>query len=152
MDYDHKLPPASRPDPDGRMPGMSSDEIALAKTYLRDNPDLYQRVYWNVRVGRGVIDDVMHLPEPYMSQAVMNSQLRIDMIGVPHNDIEWDLIEYRINAGVGIIGSLLSYHFLWPLKWHPCLKLIGITNTIRPDILAVAECYKITMIAVEPGI
>jgi len=145
-----ELPEPYLPSPDGPFPGLSSADAWLCKAYLRKYGDTYLRLYWNIRVGVGIVEEAEKLEEPYRTMAIQTSQMRIDMVGVPKDREEWDLIEYRIDAGAGAIGSLMCYRYLWPAEWHAPMRMILVTDIVRRDIAAVAEFYDINIVKVIP--
>lgn len=130
-------------------PGMNVEDNKLCSAFLKLYAGQLNAVAFNVRVGEGVLSEVQHLPEPYKSQAIASSALRIDMVAIHKDSIPWQIIEFRRSAGPGAIGALLCYQYHWPASWFPAINLYLVTDYLRRDIQRVCDYHAIQTITVK---
>lgn len=110
--------------------GMSPPDFALWQRYQPLHQHLWQRVYYNVRIGEA-------LPrheelEPGMKRFVeATSRRRIDVVAEDTNTY-W-IIELRPSAGPGALGSVLTYLALWEQDPPNAKKTKGLLVTDRYD-------------------
>ena len=129
-------------------PGLSEIDNLLADKYLRTRRGLYQKLYWDWCIGEAWRDIPQDMPPQYLQAAIRGSALRMDMVAVPVSGSQWELVEYRHNAGTGAIGAIICYRTLWPREAPPNPKCIIVTDFVRRDIRTVATAHGIEIVQV----
>ena len=117
-------------------------------TYFQDQfAAEFLQLYFNVGVGVPTMW-TPDLDEDMVRLVNEISRRRIDVVG--EKEDAWWLIELRINAGPGAIGSILTYKTLWeddPPDARPVVPVIA-TNTQDANLQRVCDRFGITMIVV----
>lgn len=115
------------------LPGVTRQESAIGRAWLRKHAADYDSVEFNVRVGQGV-----GLPPGtalYIFQAAFASTTkRIDIVA--HRGTSVDLVELKTVLNLGAIGQLIGYAHLY-LDGHSKVGHIGMIGaglTIQADI------------------
>lgn len=141
------LKQAVRPDWGGFPPHMSAGDQALWVNFR----DIYARdfkfFYYDVLVGIPSLEMTQVEPE---LQGMVNqiTRMRVDAVGEKEN--EWWIIEFRPNASLGAIGSVLGYKTLWeedPPDERP-VKPVIVTDYHNENVKRVCEILKIELILV----
>ena len=145
------LPTPQQPLTTGPHPAISPEDRALLIAYYKLHADEYSRVYYNVRVGQGASKEIGQLPPEYQKGAMMSTQLRIDMLGVRIEDPFWDVVEFRLSAGIGVLGSILAYRYFLGLLTSQSTRPVVVTNYLREDIKTILHHFDITTFEVTPA-
>ena len=132
----------------GGSPAQMSTNDGVIWARFRDTASQYYRnLYFSVLVG----DPTMWsegLEEEMVRVVEHASRRRIDVVG--ETDTEWHLIELRMNAGPGAIGSVLTYKTLWeasPLDEKPAIPII-ITDVTDSNLAFACQKLGIKLILV----
>lgn len=136
------LGPSFAPTWPGRPPGMSSGDRYLWRRFLAAHAGLYDQFYYNVRLY--LHDESVSISSPELQAAwrALDAH-RIDALGVRDGVVE--IIECRLGAGPGALGSLLTYQTIWlmhdepPVPGSPVAVLV--TDRIGRDDLLVARRF-----------
>lgn len=122
-----------------QFPGMPRPESDVAKLWLQRHGHEYDRIEFNVRLGDG-IDPGAGTPAYARRQAVMATQKRADVIAWLHGRAT--IIEVKIRVGLGAIGQLLGYQFLYmrafPEQPEPRLLVVArlADGDVQPALVA----------------
>jgi hypothetical protein len=117
--------------PPPRFPAFLEKETNIWNAYLTQHPGQFQTLDYNVRVGKG-FDPGPSFTDSARRDAIMNSQLRIDVVG--YDGAAWWLVEVKVRAGAGAVGQLLQYKRLFQDAYpeKKPLKLMMVTD--RPKL------------------
>lgn len=125
-----------------KYPHMRPEDIGVWEEFIKKNPDYYDRVDYDFRVGEGRI--YPSIKELWGKRDMrMLSQLRIDAVGYKGDRI--DIIEIKPSVNVTALGQVITYTDLF-IKEHPGMK------NIVPTIVASREMPDVRRVAEERGI
>ncbi len=131
----------------GVPPGMPSGDLLIWFRYRLQAASLFDRVYFNVRVGEPIIFDVDFPPE-IVDMAIATSRRRIDVVGETRTD--WGLIELKYNAGSDSLGQILMYKALW-LQDPPdtrAVNMLIVSDRANKDLAYACKYYNVDLIVV----
>jgi len=94
----------------GRYPHMLKEDFPVWEAFLNQNLELFERVYYDVRVG-GVLSTDPGIPEKDKQMFYDNTAKRIDVLGETKDEI-W-IIEVATRPGLRAVGQLQTYLALW---------------------------------------
>lgn len=94
----------------GKYPHMLPEDVPVWERFLDINPTLFERIYYDVRVG-GVVPGPELGDEKMRLMFWQNTAKRIDALGEMKNEI-W-IIEVAANPGLRAVGQLNTYIALW---------------------------------------
>lgn len=120
-----------------QFPGMTSIETEIAKAWVRNHGDDYDRLEFNVRLGKATA-----VPDSYdesiqrLSAAV--TRQRADIVAWFEYSV--DIIEVKPRAKTSAIGQLLGYRHLW-LDDHPNIPVRRLVVVARDMDDNVATVY-----------
>ena len=138
---------AYSPDWAGQPAQMSANDGVIWARFRDDIPEYYRNLYFSVLVG----DPTMWsegLEEEMIRVVEHASRRRIDVLG--ETDTAWHIIELRMNAGPGALGSVLTYKSLWeadPPDKRPVFPII-ITNATDANLEFACQKLNIKLILV----
>lgn len=110
-----------------QFPGMPRPESDVLKEWLVRRGADYDRIDFNVRLGKGVDLGEGFTPET-KDLANKLTQKRADLVAWKF-DVP-TIIEVKIRASLGALGQLLGYRTLWPLTYP---------DTAEPGLLVIAR-------------
>jgi hypothetical protein len=121
-----------------KYPGMLPDEILVLRAWLTLHQTEYDSFDYNVRIGAGTDPGPAYSPE-VRKQAVMNTQLRLDVVAYKHEFPT--IIEVKRRAGPSNVGQLLTYDAVWrnDYKTLPAPKLMLLCADYSPHILPAVQ-------------
>ena len=125
--------------PSFQFPAMLPRETNIWQTYLNQHPLEFETLDYNVRVGKG-FDPGPAYADSARRDAIMNSQLRIDVVGFDGNT--WWLIEVKVRAGAGAVGQLLQYRTLFRQMYPDKSPLSLMMVTDRPKLGLADMCQE----------
>lgn len=129
----------------GVPPHMARRDLPLWSRFLDELGNKYTGFFYDAALGDGT-DPGPDQPDEFRYAFVRLTRLRADAIGVQPTN--WTLFEVRPNAGAGALGALVTYRALWmedPPDVRP-LNAVLITDTIRPQLLALYQEQRITVL------
>ncbi len=132
-------PPTPGPQAQRRnYPGLYPPEVPILRRWLEIHEAEYDRFEYNVRVGKGS-DPGPTQPEEIRRMAIMNSQLRIDLIA--WKGTQATLVEVKRRAKGAALGQILAYADLWQASnpGLPAPKLVVVTDSPQPDMPGVLQ-------------
>jgi hypothetical protein len=94
----------------GSYPHMLKEDMPVWNRFLDRNPALYDRIYYDVRVG-GVMPGPEYGDEKMRRMFWQNTAKRIDALGETKDTLE--LIEVATRPGLRAVGQLQTYIALW---------------------------------------
>lgn len=94
----------------GYYPAMLAEDQPVWDKFLNDNPNLFERIYYNVRIG-GVYPGPEYGEEKMRHAFWQTTAKRIDALGEFKDEI-W-IIEVANNPGLRATGQLQTYMALW---------------------------------------
>lgn len=130
-----------------RPPHMSTEDWPIWYRYLAEYGHLYDSFYFDV-----CLPSSCECPEdtPHNMKKMWNrvTGKRIDALCYSHLNC-WTIVECRIHASCGALGSLLTYYQLWRehTPHHTC-RLVIATDTLDPDLVKVCPIYDVKLIKV----
>ena len=131
----------------GIPPGMPSGDFLLWQRWREQAASLFDRLYFNVRVGEPV-PVAEDLPPEYIKMAVASSRRRIDLVG--EKGSRWSLVELKWDAGAEALGQILMYKALWlsdPPDNRPVTMII-VTNSLNKDMKIACKAYNVELLIV----
>lgn len=131
----------------GVPPGIPSGDLLIWFRYRAAAAKLFDRLYFNVRVGEPIAIDP-DLPPEIIDMAIATSRRRIDVVGETSTD--WGLIELKYNAGTESLGQILMYKALW-LQDPPDFKAVNmviVSDRANKDLLYCCKYYNVDLIVV----
>jgi len=130
-------------------PGLLPAESAIFRAWAQANPDAFDSVDFNVRVGPGFDPGPTWTPSQRQN-AVMNTQWRIDAVGWLRG--QPTLIEVKFRAGTTALGALLGYrhHFTAAYPQFPNPPLLLIAKSLQPNIEAALAAFGIQVALASP--
>ena len=126
---------------------MLTRETNIWQAYLAQHPQQFKSLDYNVRVGKG-FDPGPAYADSARRDAIMNSQLRIDVVGFDGNT--WWLIEVKVRAGAGAVGQLLQYRTLFRQMYpdKTPLALMMVTDRTKIGLPDMCQEHGITLAVV----
>jgi len=94
----------------GHYPHMLKEDVPVWELFLERNPNLFERIYYDVRVG-GVYPGPEYGEEKWRYMYWQNTAKRLDALGEFKNEI-W-IIEVGARPGLRAVGQLNTYLALW---------------------------------------
>lgn len=132
---------------EGIPPGMPAGDLGIWLRYRPKVADLFERVYFNVRVGEPIPFSEDLPPEiALMAEAV--SRRRIDV--VLERPTAWHLIELKYMAGAEALGQILMYKALWKID-PPDDRLVVpiiVSNIANKDLSLACKVYGVELVVV----
>ena len=135
------------PDWEGYPEQMSHNDFIIWSRFIDIYSQDFKQFYYNVCVGEptmwaeGLEEDMARMVEHV-------SRRRIDVVGEKKE--EWWLMEIRMNAGPGAIGSVLTYKTLWEEN-PPDKRLVTpviVTDYTDPNLIRVCSILNIIILVV----
>jgi hypothetical protein len=114
-------------------PHLSPADTIIWDIFLLKNPDFFNAVTYDVRVGQGITVEGNYEPK-IVDMAKMLSQRRIDVLGERNGEL-W-IVELKFDPGISLLGQLLGYKtlLLQEIKLSTPIKLFAIVNRIDQDL------------------
>lgn len=128
----------------GKYPHMLPEDMPVWERFLDMNPTLFQRVYYDVRVG-GVIPEPGFGDEKLRKMFWQNTAKRIDVLGEMEDEI-W-IIEVAARPGLRAVGQLNTYLALWwedPVIPKP-VKPVLVCQSIDDDLKRSLDFYGVLL-------
>lgn len=128
-------------------PHMVGEEIEVWNRFVDLNPERFETVDYDFRVGEGII-----LPageeENYARMAKMLSQKRIDVVGWVGDHPT--IIEVKGRVGLSTVGQVLGYASLFAkeFKHFPAPELLVVCEMISDDDAGVLLDYEVEIVVV----
>lgn len=94
----------------GRYPAMLEEDVPVWNQFLDKNMHLFERVYYNVRVG-GIVSIEPGLDEKMRDMYYNVSAKRMDALAELKDEV-W-IVEVAFKPGLRAIGQLQTYFALW---------------------------------------
>ena len=141
------LGPALTVEYNGYPPGMPAGDLIIWSRYQSALAGLYDKLYFNVRVGEPVLFDP-DIPPEFAKMATDLSRRRIDVVA--ENSQCWFLMELKWDAGIESFGQILAYKTLWssdPPDSRP-VKIAIVTNRADRNLIFICKVYGIELIIV----
>ncbi len=126
----------------GTPPGVSPNDRDLWHRWRVMFAHEYESFHFNVRVA-GRTDLRPETPPLEAEQIFDNTSFRIDAVGERADS--WDIIEMRIHAGLGALGSILAYEQLFITNMgtlRPTRKIL-VTDNLRSALYPVFKRFNI---------
>ena len=117
----------------GDYPAMLPEDRPVWTLFLNQNPTLFQRVYYNVRIG-GIVPPPSMGDENIRRMYWQNTAKRIDALGEMEKEI-W-IIEVAARPGLRAIGQVQTYMALWfeDPKLNKPAKPVLVCQSIDADL------------------
>lgn len=128
-------------------PNMKEAETKMWNKFIEENPNAYDEVIYNLKLGEGA--DIPEGTQPNIASSFTQlTQHKIDVVGFKGNSI--DIIELKPYAGMSAIGQVVGYRELYVKhideKANP--NLVIVTDFERPDTKTVCEKQGIKLIII----
>lgn len=122
----------------GKYPAMLPEDQPIWTRFLDRNPNLFERIYYNVRLG-GVYPGPEHGDEKARLDYYQVTAKRIDALCELVGEL-W-IVEVASRPGLRATGQLLTYQALWldDIKIVKPLKLVLVCNSIDEDLRRAME-------------
>jgi hypothetical protein len=114
----------------GKYPQMLPEDMPVWTKFLDQNPTLFEKIYYNVRVGGIVIEDPA-IDQKYKEAYYNVTAKRIDALCELKDEI-W-IVEVAVSQKQRAVGQLLSYLFLWYEDPVIPKKAVGVFVTQATD-------------------
>ena len=135
------------PEWEGIPPAMPTGDLGIWLRYRTQLVGMYDKVYFNVRVGEPVpIPE--GLPPEIEKMAIETSRRRIDVVA--EGILDWLLIELKFQASADALGQILMYRALWlsdPPDNRPVSMAI-VSDRENKDLKIACQFYNIKLIVV----
>ena len=131
----------------GVPPGMPVGDFQVWDRWRVSAAGLFERLYFNVRVGEPIPMDES-LPPELKAMSVALSRRRIDVVGEKASG--WSLVELKWDAGAEALGQVLMYKALWlsePPDRRP-VSMSVVTNSFNKDMNIACKFYDVEFIVV----
>ena len=142
-----ELGPSFSPEWEGIPPAMPTGDLGIWLRYRSQLLGMYDRVFFNVRVGEPV-PVPEGLPPEIEKMAIETSRRRIDVVA--EGILDWLIVELKFNAGADALGQILMYKALW-LSDPPDTRLVEmaiVSDRENKDLKIACQFYKIKLIIV----
>lgn len=129
-----------------KYPHLLPADIALWDRFLTANPNRFEELYYDIRVGDGRDPGQDYAPN-IRRMAIDLSQRRIDAIGITPDEIY--IIEISTRPGLKALGQLMAYPTLYAQKYptnkalRPLLVCEDLEADIRPVLLKLSIPYEL---------
>lgn len=128
-------------------PHLSPAEAAIWHKFVAANPDAYERVAYDVKVGTAPDFVLQHEDESIRKQASLY-RYKIDVVGFKGNKV--DIIELKQSATMRTIGQVKGYRklYLRDIDANASGDDVIITDVLMPDMedLTAAEGVKLKVV------
>jgi len=124
----------------GKYPHMLDEDRPIWEKFLIQNPTLFERVFYDVRVG-GVYPGPEFGSEKMRKMYYQTTAKRIDALGELKDEV-W-IIEVALRPGLRATGQLMTYLALWfenPAILKPA-KAVLVAQTVDEDLMRALEIY-----------
>lgn len=131
----------------GRYPAMLEEDIPVWNQFLERHAHLFERIYYNVRVG-GVVSTEPGLSDKMREMYYDVSAKRIDALGETKDEV-W-IIEVAFKPGLRAVGQLQVYFALWhddPKIMMPA-KAVLVAIQIDADLQRSLDIYGIKFMTI----
>ena len=130
-------------------PGLLPAESAIFRAWAAANPDRFETVDFNTRIGPGFDPGPTWTPSQRQN-AILNTQWRIDAIGWLRG--QPTLIEVKYRAGTTALGALLGYrhHYTQAYPQFPNPPLMLIAKSLQPNIQDPLQAFGIQVELASP--
>jgi len=131
-----------------KYPHLLGEDIPIWTNFIIQNPDYFDTVDYDIKVGTGVNADVIE-DKKYRSYYADLTKKRIDVLGFKNDFIT--IVEIKKRVSLGTLGQILGYKYLY-LTEHPELKIVNILiicSQIDKDDISVLNHYSIPFIVVK---
>ena len=130
------------PTPKRKYAHLLPKDTEIMTRYLRQWGKRLEAIAYDVHVGEG-IDVGTEYPPEIVRMTSSISRMRLDALA--RQDGKYIIIEAKPSAGVTAIGQVLSYFYLIADSYPTIkpLKMLIVTDFLRPDVLKVCRHYKI---------
>lgn len=128
----------------GYYPAMLQEDIPVWEHFLNDNPLLFQRIYYNVRIG-GVLPGPEFGDEKMRRMYWQTTAKRIDALAELENEV-W-IIEVAATPGLRAVGQLQTYMALWfeDVKIQKPAKPVLVCQSIDKDLERSLQFYGVLL-------
>lgn len=128
-------------------PHLSPAEAAIWHRFVLKNPDAYERVAYDVKVGT-VPDFVLEQEDEAIRKQASLYRYKIDVVGFKGSQV--DIIELKQGATMRAIGQVKGYRKLYKRDIDPASggADIIITDVLLPDMDQLAEDENVRVIVV----
>jgi len=128
-------------------PHLSPAEAALWHRYVLKNPDAYERVAYDVKVGT-IPDFILAQDDTAIRAQAPLYQYKIDVVGFKGDKV--DIIELKQGATMRAIGQVKSYRNLYTRDIDARAQGadIIITDILMPDMEHLAEQMGVKIVAI----
>jgi len=118
----------------GKYPHMLQEDYPIWELFLTRHATLFQRVYYDVRVG-GVWSDVPTTPEKDKLMFYNVTAKRIDVVAELKDEV-W-IIEVASHPGLRAMGQVMTYFALWykEPKIDKPAKAVLVANLVDADLM-----------------
>ena len=126
---------------------MKPADIELWERFIKEFPEMYDSVQYDVPVGEGPMFDTLITEETGAHDERLYKR-KIDVVGFKKDEI--DIIEVKPKAGSSAIGQVLMYRNLYTKDYKPPKypKCVIITDTISNDVADFATEAEVQMVVV----
>ena len=128
----------------GKYPHMLPVDVPVWNLFLDRNPNLFQKLYYDVRVG-GVYPGPEYGDEKMRKMFYDNTAKRMDALGELEKEI-W-IIEVATRPGLRAVGQLQTYQALWwedPKIAKPA-KAVLVCQFVDDDLKRSLEFYGVLL-------
>jgi hypothetical protein len=128
----------------GHYPHMLKEDWPVWDQFLNQNPNLFERVYYDVRIG-GVMAPKEIGDEKMRLMFWQNTAKRIDALGELKDEL-W-LIEVAERPGLRAIGQLQTYVVLWfdDPKINKPIKPVLVCRSLDADLERTMNAYGVLL-------
>jgi len=126
---------------------MQPNDVAIWERYIDAFPTAYEEVDYDVKVGEGA-EIPSGTEENFANGFKTLTQWKIDVVGKVEGRV--DIIELKPNASPAALGQVKGYEELYLQHIDPIAKTqaVLITDTLRPDMKALAEKFEVKLIII----
>lgn len=128
-------------------PNMREAETLIWERFLAQNPDAYDEVAYNVKVGEGA-DIPVGTDETIAEGFKQLTQHKIDVVGF--KDGRTDIIELKAGSNTSAVGQILKYKKLYEKTYgnSNSVNLLIITDNTSRDLATTLEGENIKLIVI----
>ena len=128
-----------------KYPHMKPNDVEIWDRFIRDNPEAYDSVQYDVAVGSAPDFDVTVGDSPNAT-ALQLYKRKIDVVGFKNGRV--DIIEIKPSAGSSALGQVLGYVLLYKrdIKLLPEPRPCLLTDKIGIDIQELADHMGVTIL------
>lgn len=114
-----------------KYPHMMPADVAIWERFIEQNPDIYDEVSYDVKVGNDPQFDTTVSPETG-GNATDLYKLKIDVVGYKAGKL--DIIEIGPNAGAGKVGQVKRYRYFYVKEFNPSQTPRACVLTDKTDL------------------